>query len=301
MATSEVFVPGHISGFFQVHRSNNLSRVGSRNCGPCIDAGVHTKTRAEESDFTDIEITINGQKREADSTKMGVEELLKVSGRKANIKIEHSVKAPIGAGYGMSGAGTLGAVLSLSNALALDIGADRILSIAHRAEVACKSGLGDVGPQMMGGFIIGLEAGGPPFGKWKSMKVSEDIKFVCGTSGLLPTSDFLDNDSFMKRSISLGGTALKNLLSDPNLRSFMRVSKDFALDLNIFEEDFIEVLEDISINSPLGASAVMLGRAIFAPVKPSEVEAIKELFLDYFDHRSVFVTSVDFKGARILP
>lgn len=300
MEEAVAFVPGHISGFFQVHdESSDPSRIGSRNCGPCIDAGVTTRVEVESSDSPELDIFINGQEASAETTRAAVGEVLDISGRAVSIGVEHSVRAPMGSGYGMSGAGALGAVLAVSKALNLRLDRSEVLSVAHRAEVICRSGLGDVGAQIRGGMVIGLEPGGPPHGKWEEMDVDEDLTVLCGTEGPLSTSDFLEAPDFRERSKKLGKVAFRDLLENRSIENFMRSSREFSKGLGVFDEDFEEIIEEISSRSPFGASAVMLGRAIFALTTPSEVDDLKRVFRDYFDSESIMVTSIDFEGARI--
>lgn len=301
MERASAFVPGHISGFFQIcNRSKELARRGSRNCGICIDNGVLTSIEAKMGTSSDIDILINGEKKPAKTTRSAIKNVLENFEREASVRVEHSVQAPMGAGYGMSGAGTLGAVLALSKALDLDIDRNKALRIAHKAEVECKSGLGDVGPEMDGGIVIGLEPGAPPYGKLERIETEENLKVICGTLGSFSTSTFLDDEDFSERSRKLGGEAMRILLREKSVENFMRASKNFTLELGVFDEDFIEVMKGISSNSPYGASAVMLGRAVFAPASPAQAESLESTFLEYFDSEEIMKTSVDFEGAKVL-
>lgn len=300
MKKAAAFAPGHISGFFQMqNKSEDLLQVGSRNCGLCIDAGVKTVVEVEESSSTELNIFINNEKSTAKTTEAAVDLLLEKINENVSIKVKHSVKAPVGAGYGMSGAGAIGLVLAFSETMGLDLSRDEVLAKAHEAEVKCKSGLGDVGPQMLGGLVIGLEPGSPPHGKWETIEMNQDLKIICGTKGSLSTSGILNNLEFREKSEKLGEAAMQKLLSDKSLENFMKVSKEFALNLNVFDEEFEEIIEKISSQSPLGASAVLLGRAIFAPVPASKVEVTKEVFLEYFNSKEIIVTPINFTGANL--
>lgn len=301
METATAFAPGHISGFFQIQdESKDFRKKGSRNCGLCIKAGVSTKVEFEESSNQEIQVFLNGEKNKAKTTKTVVKSILDKTEKTGLIKVEHSVQAPIGSGYGMSGAGTLGAALASEKVLNLNMGRDEILTEAHKAEIKCKSGLGDVAPQILGGIVIGLKPGSPPYGKWEKIETSRDLQVICGTKGSLSTSGVLNNPDFRKRSMKLGEEAMDKLLEEKNLENLMKVSKNFAMELGVFDRDFEKMLKGISAKSPLGASAVLLGKAIFAPVYPSGVKDLKEDFLKYFDFEEVMTTSIDFEGARLV-
>lgn len=301
MRKASAFVPGHISGFFQICDDyENPVKIGSRNCGICIDNGVSTILKAEEESSSRIEVFLNDEEASADTTKTAIRDTLKKFDLSCRVRVEHTVQAPLEAGYGMSGAGALGAVLAISEAFGLDMDRSDALKIAHEAEVKCKSGLGDVGPEMLGGVVIGLKPGGPPYGELERIETDEDLKVICGTLGSLSTSDFLDDLGFREKSKRLGGRAMDDLLREKSVRNFMRVSKEFALGLGAFEEEFIEILEGVSSASPLGASVVMLGRAIFSPVPSVRVEEVKSAFRDFFMGNQIMETSINFGGAKVL-
>lgn len=301
MKVASAFVPGHISGFFEVcDEDENPLKVGSRNCGPCIEVGVRTDVEVENSSSIDVDVSLGGKNTSVEATRRVVEESLKLVGETATVKVYHEVGAPIGFGYGMSGAGALGAALAISEALDLELDRKRMLAGAHKAEVLSRSGLGDVGPQMLGGLVLGLEPGGPPYGKWEKIQLEGDWGIVCSNLGPISTSGFLEDSESSGRARELGGEALIDLLSDRTMENFMTVSRKFSRDLGIFDDDFLEVLGSISSESPLGASAVMLGRAVFAPAPLEGVEELESVFLEYFDREKIMKTSVDFKGGRVL-
>lgn len=300
MRKTKVSVPGHISGFFQPFIDpDNISRSGSRNCGLCIDAGVTTEVELEDGGSGDLEIFIDGQRSRAETSRAAVTGAIEKSRDTLSIKIRHSVEAPIGAGYGMSAAGALGAVMGISEALGLDLGREEVISIAHEAEVSCNSGLGDVGPEMIGGLVLGAEAGAPPYGRWKRIGLEVELEVVCGSIGPLPTGDFLENKARRMKAEKLGASSMEKMLEKRTIENFMKISREFAEELDIFDDEFYEILKDISSRSPLGASAVMLGRAIFAPARPEEVEGLERVFLEHFDQDSVMITPVDPVGARL--
>lgn len=301
MSKSSAFVPGHISGFFQVcNEFDDPARKGSRNCGPCIGAGVATEVEAKESSSSRIEIFINDEEAPgALTSRKVVGEILKILDKPFKIKINHRVRAPIGAGYGTSGAGAIGAALALSRALKLGLDRSKVFSLAHKAEVLSGTGLGDVGPQMRGGLIVSLEPGCFPHGKLKEIGITKDMSIICGTLGPFSTSELLNDPEFRNRSKKAGSRALKDFLADESIKNFMKVSREFVSELGILDEELMEILDAVSSECPWGAGVVMLGRAIFAPARSSESEEVRKGFLDYFDQKSVMVPKVDFEGARI--
>lgn len=300
MKKASAFAPGHISGFFQVcDESDDLKKKGSRNCGPCIGAGVSTEVEVKRSSNLMLEIWVNGQRNpRAKTSRWVAKEVLKTLDEDFEIKIKHSIQAPMGAGYGMSGAGAIGVAMALPKALGLNFSRSRIYTLAHKAEVSCDTGLGDVGPQMRGGLIIGLDPGCLPYGKLRELKIPEDTHVVCGTLGSLSTSNLLNDSDFRERSKNAGNRALKKFQADSNIRNFMKVSREFAFDLGTLDEELEEILDAVSSRCPWGASQVMLGRAIFAPCRSFEVNEVRDVFLSHFNQDSILVSAVDFQGAR---
>lgn len=302
MRRASAFVPGHISGFFQVcDEFKEPERWGSRNCGPCITVGVKTEVRVSPSIRSKVSVFIDGQKTPKALTSLAAARfVLEEVHDSLKVEVHHVTQAPIGAGYGLSGAGAIGVVLALSDALDLNFSRSKISSIAHRAEIACGTGLGDVGPQMLGGLVMGLEPGSSPHGKWGQIEVPRDLKIICGTLGPLQTERLLGDPAFRGRTKKLGARALQKLEGDPTLQNFMRVSYEFAQGIGLLDEELDRVIESVSSSSSFGASMVMLGRAVFAPAKGQEVEKVKRAYLRFLDPASILVTKVDFEGARLV-
>ena len=208
MEQSTAFVPGHISGFFEIcDGSNNPLKIGSKNCGLCISKGVRTRVEVQKDGTSEVEIFINGEIREAKTTKKVVENLLQENENEFFVKVSHEVQSPIGVGYGMSGAGALGTSLTLAEVLDLDMKSNEIAGLAHKAEVECKSGLGDVFPQKLGGMVLGVEPGAPPFGKLEKIELEEDVELIIGTLGPVSTSDILNSSDLRENSRVYGGRA----------------------------------------------------------------------------------------------
>lgn len=246
-----------------------------------------------------VKIFMNGvESITAYTTKATVDAILEKADKPQEIHIHHRTMAPIGAGYGLSGAGAIGAALALNEALDLKLTRNDVATIAHNAEVTCGTGLGDVGAQMLGGLVIGEEPGPPPYGKWAKIPVPEDLKIVCGTEGPLDTSQLLKDPWLREHSQEAGEEALTALNDDRTVKKFMDVSREFASGIEIIDYTLLNKINDISELSPYGASMVMLGMAVFAPAREPEVELVKAKISEYF--KDVFVADMDLAGARLI-
>ena len=301
MRKASAFVPAHISGFFQVCEASDPERMGSRNCGPCLDIGVLTEVKVEPATRTSVNVLINNKRTPAAKTTLAaIEKLLGMVREPLEVKVAHSCQVPVGAGYGASGAGTFGATLALSKALVLRLPRERLVAIAHVAEVTCRTGLGDVGAQALGGLIIGLEPGAPPHGRWKQIRLPKDVKVVCGTFTGLPTAKLLREEEFRERSKRLGGIAMKKLLEKPTLQNFMTVSYEFAKGLELLDDELRALIEVVSKAGAIGVSQVMLGKAAFALVKEKKLEQVTRTFLEFLEPKAVIVAGMNRTGARLL-
>jgi len=301
MSKASAFVPGHISGFFQVCEASDPERKGSRNCGPCIDAGVLTSAEVQPSERTSIEIFINGKKApEARTSLLAAEQVLRGTPDPSKVMIKHDSRIPIGAGYGASGAGALGVALALPKAFDIAMSRPQAAKIAHVAEIGCNTGLGDVGAQLTGGLVIGIEPGAPPYGKWRRIEVPADMKIVCGTLGQISTKDFLKNKEMRGKSERLGGFALKKLLNAQSLLNFMEVSREFAEGLGLLDDELRGLIKAATSAGAIGASQVMLGRAVFAAVEKKKLGAVKKAFLEILGPDSVIVAGINDFGARLV-
>jgi pantoate kinase len=301
MRKAAAFVPGHISGFFQIcDEASELERKGSRNCGPCINAGVLTEIAVDPNERLNVEVFINGRRSpEAHTTLAVVRQILPMVPEPSRVVIKHSAQVPIGAGYGASGAGALGAALVLSKAFNLRLTRPEIIEIAHVAEVSCRTGLGDVGAQAIGGLVIGLEPGAPPHGKWRQISLERDVKIICATLAPLSTKELLEDIELRDKSRKFGAIAMKNLLKRPTLQNFMKVSNDFSEGLGLLDYELRELIEAANSAGSIGASMVMLGRAVFALVKVPKLGKVKKAFSELVDKDAILTADFDITGARL--
>ncbi|MEM2907669.1 MAG: hypothetical protein QXP65_00485 [Candidatus Hadarchaeales archaeon] len=302
MRVASALAPGHISGFFQVcDEAKELEHKGSRNCGPCIEAGVITEVSVRPASRKGIKIVINGEEAPwAKTTSTVVEKILRLIPEPVEVTVSHEVKVPIGAGYGASGAGALGTALALSEALNMHLPREQLVTIAHIAEVTCLTGLGDVGAQARGGLVIGLEPGAPPYGRWDQIQIPSDIRVVCCTLGQLLTEEILRDEELRKRSRELGGYALRKLMKDLTPKNFMLVSQEFSESLGLLDDELRALTRAAIKAGAIGASQVMLGRAVFALTREKTLEKVKQAFVDICGPEAVLVTDIDTEGAKLL-
>lgn len=292
---ADVFVPGHISGFFQPFLHKDPLRSGSRNCGPCTEAGVKTRITLRRSEKKNIEIKINGKRCKAKTSRWVAEKLLPEGW---SIDIEHLSEVPVGAGFGASGAGALGVSIGLARTLALKMKKFETVVNAHMAEVVCRTGLGDVNAQSVGGFVIGVRPGAPPYGKTRKIKLDSDFSIVCCTLGEIKTSSFLREKEFIALAKKLGEDAMRRILAKPTIPNFLQISRNFAEKLGLMSRELREISDMAVKAGALGASQAMLGKTVFAFCAPQNAKIVKKLFHEV--GAKTLVTRISKLGAHLV-
>ena len=266
-------------------------RSGSRNCGPCTEAGVRTEIVLTGSGR--VKVWING-KRSMAPTSVWVARKLLPGGLGA--KIRHTSDVPVGAGFGASGAGALGVALALGSILGL--GRRDAVAAAHQAEIVCRTGLGDVCAQAAGGLVIGVRPGAPPYGTVRRIRVRRDVEVVCCTLGGIRTSSALARGELVSRAKRIGGKAMREILASPRLESFLRVSRWFAEELGLMDAELREMCEIAERAGAIGASQAMLGRTVFAVCGPDKSRRVAGALAEVGGR--VILTRISAEGGRLL-
>jgi pantoate kinase len=253
----------------------------------------------QPSEQTRIKISIDGRTADARTSSTAIRQLMEKISKRYVIVVNHTCEVPIGAGYGTSGAGALGALLALNETLRLGMNRKQIVTLAHVAEVKCGTGYGDVMPQTLGGLVISREPGAPAYGSWTRISVPKNIRVVCGTLGPLPTEEIL-TPGLRAKSRKLGGEAMTKLLNNPTLQNFMRVSNEFAEKLGLLDNEIQTLIKSAVKAGAIGASMVMLGKAVFAFVENTKVERVQNAFLELLEPHAVIAANLDLEGARLV-
>ena len=202
-------------------------------------------------------IFLNGHESEAPVSRLVVEKLANSS-----VRVATELKMPQGSGFGASGAGALSCAYALNAKLDSGLTANQLGKVAHLAEVACGTGLGDVIAQNTGGLVIRLKPGAPGIGSVDCIPVPPlEVDYV--VRGPLSTEEVLSDLQTMKEVNSSGERALNQLLKKPTLENFMDLSWKFALETNLARDWMVDAVEAVKSYGGL-ASMVMLGDAVFA-------------------------------------
>ncbi|GGL72055.1 pantoate kinase [Halocalculus aciditolerans] len=240
----EVFVPGHITGLFSVHRHADPERAGSRGAGVTLTDGVTVAL----TPAPDSLVTLNGDPVEMPPV-AGVLDALDVTA-----EIHAETPLPLGAGFGVSGAMALGTAYAANAAFDCGKTDNAVIRVAHEAEVSSGTGLGDVVAQARGGVPIRLEPGAPPHGRLDAIPAAARVEYL--TFGGLATSDVISGST--TELSAAGEDALTALLDRPTLPGFIDAARSFARDAGVITDDVAAVLDDVDT-----ASMAMLGRTVY--------------------------------------
>lgn len=253
MDAVRAYAPAHITGFFEIVLGKDSLHTGSRGCGLVLEHGVTTEITL--SDTTLVEI--NGSVDEAPTTRHVIKRFAE-----APVTVKSRFDVPVGCGFGASGAGALSTAYGLNELFSLGLSAEDVARVAHVAEVECGTGLGDVMAQSHGGLVIRLEAGAPGIGLVDRIPVG-DVLVEYVVLGPISTKSVLRDAEKREHINRAGRKALRNLLQNPSLQSFMQVSREFAVDANLMTDRVLDMIKAVEAEGGF-ASMVMLGEAVFA-------------------------------------
>jgi pantoate kinase len=305
---ARAFSPAGISSFFEIcdrtpdgKLIRDPEQIGARGGGFAISKGVLTEVSLAEAKEKQIRVFINGKLwSEAETTKTVVGTLLEKVPETYLVTVRHRVEVPIAAGFGSSAAGALGTALALSEALGLNLTYNQLGRIAHVAEVKCLTGLGTVGPLMLGGCIVTTEPGAPGYASIDRIPFSPDHRIVAATYRPYPTKEMLSSQE--KRGVinEWGRRTLEKILADPSLENFMRACKEFAIGAGLVTSRVRKLIELAEKAGAVGAAQNMVGEAVHALVTVDKVDDVVQAFKKVMSSEKIIIAKIDLQGARRL-
>ena len=306
--TAKAFSPAGISSFFEIcdktpdgKTINDLERIGARGGGFVIDKGVHTQVEVLDAKNTSVEIFINGKLApEAETSRTVAESLLAKIEEKRRVTISHKVEVPIGAGFGSSAGGALGTALALSEALGLKFTCNQLGRIAHVAEIKCKTGLGTVGPIMLGGCILTVEPGAPGIGIIDRIPLSSRYSVVTGVFGPTLTKQILASSEKRREVNRWGRKTLELILEEPSVENFLACCLEFAEKTGFMTERVKQLVRLAMQAGAVGATQNMVGEAVHALALEENAEKVAEAFKQMLPKEKILTAKIDFQGARLM-
>jgi len=281
------FCPGHVTGFFEIHRATDPLATGSRGAGMCLSLGARSEVTVSESTSQSITVTIDGKQSPAEVTKAALRRML--GNARLKVVAKTSLDLPLSQGFGMSAAGTLSASVALAEVL--EMNRRDAFEAAHIAEVECSSGLGDISAIYRGGVTVRVRPGLPPIGK--VLRIDGTPEVVLAVLGRRLLTSSVLRDPVKSRSINLsGGRCIEAILAKPTLSSLMELSQEFTLDSGLASKRAQAAMAAAQEHGR--ASMSMLGNSVFA------VGSVEQLRKNLSEFGDTWVCKVDTAGPRIL-
>jgi len=306
-------VPHRISGFFEIVdeingiKIKNPEHIGSRGAGFNLNAVGRTEIIIEDLDRDDLSyclININDEEvnEKAETTTFIFNNIKRLIKNPVKISINHVFDLPVGCGYGASGSGALGTIYGLDQILNLGLGNLERGRIAHIAEVVNRTGLGTVCGQIAGGLCMLKEHGYPCL--YENISFPKDLILICGTFGMIHTKSILTDPILNKMIKEAGRNALKRLIKEPSINTFMNASLHFVKETKMLEilelnkeKELIDSLNQLDI---IGASMNQLGRSVYAICNRDQEREVTEIFHSFRPEIQVFSTAINRQGPRII-
>lgn len=254
-----VFVPGHITCFFNIENHENPLKNGSCGGGFLLSKGVTTTIK--ETNNSETSIKINGQIDLRNETI--IRKVLDIMNIDEGFEINQEISLPIGAGFGTSAAAALGTAIGINNLLSLENTLEKSGQIAHLAEIALGSGLGDVIAELGQGVVLRTKAGAPGIGEITSLN-EYNYYIGCKTFSQINTSSIIQDKNY-KNIISKNGLiARENFLKDMSFKNFLKQSYNFSKDTKLMSDDVENLVKYFNHHEELiGSSMAMLGNTVF--------------------------------------
>ena len=272
-------VPAHVTAFFAPDRADDPAESGATGAGLALTDGIETVVTprdgrptpesnnesmsgsdAESMSGSDAEsapshrITLDGDPVSIDAVE-GV--LARLAVPAAAVRVTTHV--PIAAGFGVSGGAALGTALAAADCFDLARTRRELVAVAHAAEIAAGTGLGDVVAAARGGVPVRLAAGDPNHARLDRLPARGRIEYV--SFGELSTAAVLADDT---QAVTTAGTAaLDRLRATPTLEELFAAAREFATAADLFVPEVRDAVDAVQATGGDAAMA-MLGRTVIA-------------------------------------
>ena len=294
---AKAFSPAHITGFFKAELDGKEpNQLGSLGAGFSIQKGVKTTVNVRsktEHDINNYAIRVKGfNTGDIRVSEYVLNEFLL---DEKYFDVTHEIDVPVGYGFGCSGAVALSLAIALNDALKYGYTKTKVAQIAHKAEIKCQTGLGDVLASYHGGFEIRTKSGAPGVGEVQRITPKEKLEVMIICFNPISTKKFL------KEKISLinglGGKMVQKLVKSQDMDEFQDMSIKFAQYIHVITPKMNKVIKDLHDNG-IKCGIALFGETIFSLVPKDKKQKALEILKKYDD--GIIITSrIDNSGARL--
>ena len=294
---AKAFSPAHITGFFKAEiDGKEPNQLGSLGAGFSIQKGVKTTVNVRsktEHDINNYAIRVKGfNTGDIRVSEYVLNEFLL---DEKYFDVTHEIDVPVGYGFGCSGAVALSLAIALNDALKYGYTKTKVAQIAHKAEIKCQTGLGDVLASYHGGFEIRTKSGAPGIGEVQRIIPKEKLEVMIICFNPISTKKFL------KEKISLinglGGKMVQKLVKSQDMDEFQDMSVKFAQYIHVITPKMNKVIKDLHDNG-IKCGIALFGETIFSLVPKDKKQKALEILKKY-DDGIVITSRIDNSGARL--
>lgn len=251
------YCPASLSLIFKSFMSADVFKSGSTGIGFTLNKGVIV--RIEKALTT--KIFFNGNEISFPTVKSAMESLTFES---MHIYIESLL--PLGFGFGISSASSLATVYAVNHLLQLKILSEDLNKIAHRAEIENRTGLGSVGTQVEGGFLVKTRPGMPVKGYHLPI-INKKIYVIIIDKIETPT---ILNNPHITDLINLHADAVLNFIGtnrNTDVNKIIDLSYEFAHKSALIEYELDDIIKLIRKRGG-HATVSMIGKVIITTTNP---------------------------------
>ncbi len=260
-SSAKAFCPASLSLIFKVCPNPNPYKMGSQSVGFTVNKGVTVEVKKAEK----TTVFFN-YKRINLPTLVYLINLL----THENLCIQINSPLPLGCGFGISGASTLACSLAINKLLNLGKSKLSLTKLAHLAEIKNHTGLGSVGTQSTGGFLLKKTAG-IPF-QFKSYPyIGQKVYAII--LGKIETPTILQNKK-LREKINIAADLVLNKIKKINqisLHDFLDCSLEFANRSCLLTNQKMIILVNKLKTDNFHVTMAMLGRVLITDKNPSSV------------------------------
>lgn len=256
------FAPCHVTAFFVPNiQPDQPARTGSWGAGLCLSTGVVARLEVEPADNADISIDrVGTADDDARATREALRQLAEYAADQP-LAIDCRVHegAPVGQGFGVSGASALAGAFGLARCLG--VGRSDALRAAHLAEIRNRSGLSDAAASFLGGAVLRTAPGLPPYGSTSRLPAKGQV-VVATTGPNLDTSTLLRDEEVLERVSEAGRSCMEAVSENPSLETVLAQGEAFARETDLVAEETLRAVE--ACREGGRAMVAMLGNTVVA-------------------------------------
>src|SRR4030042_2416755 len=265
MKKYKVYCPASLSFIFRRIDRQNIDKTGSLGIGCTLGKGVEVEVEKSRR----REVFFNG-KRIIFPTVLTVIKAITSEPVKVSIKSDF----PLGCGFGISGASSLACAYALNSLFRLKLPKSELAKTAHKAEIENRTGLGSVGTQVTGGFLLKKTAG-VDFIYLRLPFVGK--KLYCVSIGTLETPQVLSDKIILRKINEKADTALKRVekMHYRSLPEIIDISYDFCRQSGLSKNITVSHLLEKLRRNGISVTMAILGQTIISEKNSEEFRGLK--------------------------